>query len=85
MGSGLLIGAAFVLQFMVTFRRPLTPVRVASLEVDLQRGGGTVVSFLPDNSVLALLTPAALLTAEALPGGHHSLAMYWQPSRLHVK
>lgn len=56
-------------QFMITFVRQLTPEGIAGLELDLQRQGGSVVSFLPDNSVLALLTPAALTAAETLPGG----------------
>lgn len=58
-----------MLQFMVTFLERLTPDMMASIEGQLQQNGGSVVTFLPDNSILALLTPAALEAAESLPGG----------------
>ena len=61
--------AVLRLQFMITFLEQLTPVMMASIEGQLQQNGGSVVTFLPDNSVLALLTPAALEAAESLPGG----------------
>lgn len=41
---------------------------LASVETELQQAGGTVFGVLPDNAVLAHLTPAAFQVAEKLPG-----------------
>lgn len=41
---------------------------LASIEAELQQAGGTVFGVLPENAVLAHLTPAAVRVAEKLAG-----------------